>query len=272
MAGYPTFSHDRLGTGESDHPDGIQIVQAGIQVEIIHSLISLLRSGALAGQAFKNIIGVGHSYGSIEHIGIAATQPKDFDALVLTRFSVNVTTLPLQFGVFNSAIARENQPDRETFRGLGNGYLVIDNAKADQMAHWSYPNFDPESMSSYLPSSVSHFKDAMLIKTTVFQKATTYKETFTFGEFFTLSSVIAVAPDFTGPVATVLGENDLPFARGNAYYPTDQAAQVQPALFPNASNGSRTFIQKGAGHAIALHHSAQAGFDHVMEFVRDNGF
>jgi len=149
QAGYPTFSHDRLGVGASDHPDPIQIVQAPIQVEIIHQLVSFLRGGKLAGTTFKNIVGVGHSFGSIQSVGVAAKYPKDFDGLVLTGFSTDTGSLQLTFADFNTAIARLNQPDR--FGSLSNGYLVVDNAIANQFAFFYYPNFDVESK-SFLPA------------------------------------------------------------------------------------------------------------------------
>jgi hypothetical protein len=145
-AGYPTFSHDRLGVGASDHPDPIQIVQAPIQVEIIHSLVNLLRGGTLAGQIFKDVVGVGHSFGSIQSVGVVAKYPKDFDAVVLTGFSTNASALSLTFADFNSAIANQNQPDR--FGSLPNGYLVVDNAIANQFAFFYYPNFDVNSEST----------------------------------------------------------------------------------------------------------------------------
>jgi len=146
-AGYPTFSHDRLGVGASDHPDPIQIVQAPIQVEIIHTLINFLREGKLAGQAFKDVVGVGHSFGSIQSVGVLAKYPKDFDAVVLTGFSTDTLALPTTFADFNSAIANQNQPAR--FGHLQNGYLVVDNSIGNQVAFFYYPNFDVNSKSTY---------------------------------------------------------------------------------------------------------------------------
>lgn len=143
-AGYPTFSFDRLGTGASDHPDPIQIVQAAIQVEIIHVLVSLLRAGKLADATFNNVVGVGHSFGSIQSVGVAANYPKDFDAVVLTGFSTDSAPLPLTIADFNPAIASLNEPAK--FSGLSNGYLLVDNAIGNQFAFYHYPDFDPESM------------------------------------------------------------------------------------------------------------------------------
>lgn len=145
-AGYATFSYDRLGVGASDHPDPIQVVQAALQVEIAHSLISSLREGTFAGKKFNKIIGVGHSFGSIQSVGLLAKYPTDYDAVVLTGFSTSNTSQGLTFANFNSAIASQNQPAR--FGGLQNGYLVVDSPIGNQFAFFSYPNFDPKSTSS----------------------------------------------------------------------------------------------------------------------------
>jgi hypothetical protein len=107
---------------------------------------------------------------------------------------------------------------------------------------------------------------------TVFLKDDANKQTYTYGEIFTLTSVIAPSPLFTGPVDAVIGEFDYIFAQGNANYPSDQAALVQPALFPNASKGSQSYIVPGAGHAINLHYAAEQMFNQVQGFVKDNEF
>jgi pimeloyl-ACP methyl ester carboxylesterase len=263
--GYATFSFDRLGVGASDHPDPIQIVQASIQIEIIHTLVSQLRAGQLAGETFEKVVGVGHSFGSIQSVGIAAKYPEDFDAVVLTGFSTNTTAFPLTFADFNSAIASQNQPDR--FGNLSNGYLVFDNPIANQFAFFSYPNFDS---SSKYNSERQIYPDANL--EAVFLSDDANKQTFTYGEVFTITSAIAPSLLFKGPVDVVIGEFDFIFAQGNAYYPVNQAALVQPALFPNASKGSQSYVVPGVGHAINLHHAAEKIFDQVQKFVKDNGF
>ncbi|KAA8568755.1 hypothetical protein EYC84_007749 [Monilinia fructicola] len=74
--GYATLAYNRLGVGSSDHPDPIQIVQASVDVEIQHSLTSLIWQGWF-DKKFKHVIGVGHSYGSIIQLAQNAKYPKD---------------------------------------------------------------------------------------------------------------------------------------------------------------------------------------------------
>lgn len=270
-AGYPTFSYDRLDVGASDHPDPIQIVQAPLQVEIAHNLITLLRQGRLAGQVFKDVVGVGHSFGSIQPVGVLAKYPKDFDAVVLTGFSTNSSALGLTFADFNSAIAAQNQPAR--FGGLPNGYLVVNNAISNQFAFFYYPNFDVNGVSFPTPPRTSIEGHLLIFNSgKVFLNDDTNKQTYTFGEIFTLTSVIAPSPSFTGPIDAVIGEFDYIFTQGNANYPSNQAALVQLVLFPNASKGSQSYVVPGTGHAINLHYNAGLMFDQVQKFVKANGF
>lgn len=88
---------------------------------------------------------------------------------------------------------------------------------------------------------------------------------------FTIGSVVAPSPNFTGSVFNVLGEFDFIFTQGDALFPTNQAALVQPALFPNANNNSKSLIVKAAGHALNLHFEADEMFEKIMSFVKSIG-
>ncbi|MCX3060318.1 alpha/beta hydrolase [Streptomyces beihaiensis] len=81
-AGYAVLLLDRLGTGASSRPHGDD-VNLDSHVEVVHHIVSQLRSGAVGGRAFSRVAVVGHSYGS----GIAlveAARYQDVDALVIT--------------------------------------------------------------------------------------------------------------------------------------------------------------------------------------------
>ena len=92
--GYATFAYDRLDVGQSDHPDPIQVVQAFLEVEILHSLVQTFRTGTVGGREYKNIVGVGHSFGSILQVGVNVNYPEDFDAAILTAFTSTLSNLP----------------------------------------------------------------------------------------------------------------------------------------------------------------------------------
>lgn len=47
----------------------------------------MLRSGGVGGQNFTKIVGVGHSYGSVQTVALTATLPNALDGVILQGFS-----------------------------------------------------------------------------------------------------------------------------------------------------------------------------------------
>jgi pimeloyl-ACP methyl ester carboxylesterase len=245
--GYTTFFYDRLGTGLSDHPDPIQVVQAELQVVIAHELIQLLRAGAVASHSFKNVVGVGHSFGSLQTIGVTSQYHKDLDAAVLTGVSTSSAELGLFLASLDLTIASQNQPLR--FPDLPNGYLVSNSIESNQFAFFRAPNFDPALLNI----------------------AEVTKQTLTVGEFLTLGFIAAGSPDFTGALDVVNGENDLCFCQGDCLLPYNQAVAVKEELYPAVSEGSESYIVAGVGHGLNLHYSAPTAYEHIHNFIRKNG-
>lgn len=140
-AGYSTLSYDRLGTGRSDHPDPIQVVQGSIQVEIVHALVQLLRAGRIGGQAFPSVVGVGHSAGTAITLAVTARYPKDLDAVILTGTSASTTYIPVTFAALSLIIANQDPSGR--FARLSNGYLTPSTLEGFQLTFFRYPFFDP---------------------------------------------------------------------------------------------------------------------------------
>lgn len=60
-AGNAVFSYDRLGVGMSDHPDGIQVVQTPMEIEIAHQLVEYVKKDSRFKSA--KFVGIGHSFG-----------------------------------------------------------------------------------------------------------------------------------------------------------------------------------------------------------------
>lgn len=139
-AGQAVFFYDRIGVGNSDHPDPIQVVQGPLQVEIAHALVELLRTNQVGH--FSNVVGVGHSAGCTVTQGVTTRYPDDFDAIILTGITTSTTYLPLTIASSNFQIA--NQTSKK-FRNLSNGYITQANAIGVQYAYFRYPNFDPTS-------------------------------------------------------------------------------------------------------------------------------
>lgn len=142
-AGYATLAYNRLGVGNSDHPDALQVVQATTDVEIQHGIVHLIRSGGVGSRRFKHVVGTAHSYGSIIQLVQNAKYPKDIDAAVLTGFVNNLMSLPYAVLANNPAIAAQNDPFR--FGNLSTGYLVHDTPISIQIAFYRFPYFDTNS-------------------------------------------------------------------------------------------------------------------------------
>lgn len=261
-AGYATFFYDRIGVGQSEHPDPIQVVQGPLQVEIAHALIQLIRSGRIGGHSFKTFVGVGHSAGSTVTQAVTTKYPKDFDAVILSGTSTLVTYVATALASFDFEIANTDPSGR--FKGLANGYLTQSTPQAIQFAFYRYPNFDPDSECSISCSSHSFDSKA------VFNSQVADKQTNSLGELFTLGTIVSPSPQFTGPVDVLLGERDYVFCGGDCNYPSDQSALITPAFYPAASKGSQHYLVPGAGHVINAHYSAPQAFAQMTAFLKSN--
>ena len=144
-AGYATFSYDRLGTGLSEHPDPIQVLQMPLQVEIIHGFVQMLRAGDLAGLTFEKVVGVGHSVGAGLSQGVTTQYPSDFDAVILTGHSTDFTDALV--GSVSTGMQIANTDPSGRFKGLANGYFSLAPVEqAHQYAFYRYPYYDQQSM------------------------------------------------------------------------------------------------------------------------------
>ena len=147
-AGYATLAYDRLGVGGSDHPDPIQIVQAYTDVEILHGIVQLIRNAQVGSFAPKNIVGVGHSFGSIIQLAVNGKYPNDLDASVITGFAANADYLPMTVFANNPAIAKFENPSK--WGSLATGYLVNNAPISVMLPFFRYPSYSPASKFSLL--------------------------------------------------------------------------------------------------------------------------
>lgn len=219
-----------------------------MDLEIAHLLVQKLRAGGMFGDyRFEQVVGVGHSYGSIVTQGVAAKYPADFDAVVLTGFSQNSTGMPRFLTANDFGIAANAQPYR--FAGLPNGYIYPQTASAFQTAFLHYPGFNP----------------LLLAEVTTQQGGVA-----TLGQLFSTMAVTKPATNFTGPVAIVNGLEDLPFCAGNCTYPTDKTAAPLKTLFPSARNTTSLNVPD-SGHGINLQYNALSAYVFIDDFLLANG-
>ena len=263
-AGYATFSYDRLGTGLSDHPDPIQVVQLALQVNIAHNLVQMLRAAQFCGQSFEKLVGVDHSLSAGLSQGVTTQYPKDFDAVILTGTSTYFGSVGT--GVASTDMQIANTDPSGRFVGLANGYFTSAPVQQSlQFAFYTYPNFVESSR--FRAISLSYCADRCI----VFESQFNTRQTNALGEIFTLADVYTPSLAFTGPVDVVDGQFDFFYCGGDCNYPVDQAALVQPAFYPAAAAGSQSYLVPGSGHVINAHFTAPQAFSQMISFLKTNG-
>lgn len=248
QSGQITFSYDRLGIGNSSHPDPINTLQDSLHIAILHKLIVMLRSSDFSKHSFSKVIGVGHSFGSAVTYSVARQYPADLDAVVLTGYSTNMTNSNQFTSAVNILSAAKSFPDR--FGHLQPGYLVPTSKYGMQYAFLHYPNFAED----------------------VYEKSFATVETQSLGEQFSGAFFGGVAANYTGPAYIVNGEHDISFCDGNCYYPVNILDESLKQALPNAAKGSGSFILPDAGHGINLHRNANEAFNAIQAWIKSVGF
>ena len=177
-AGYATLAYDRLGVGQSSHPDPYSAVQSATQVAILAQLTKVVRAGNLCANIPKpqKVIHVGHSLGSLLTNGLVATQPTLSDGIVLTGFSYNTTWVPYFELAIGFNVASESNPQR--FGHLPSGYLTWADKYDSQAAFFNYPYFNPA----------------------VLDIAEKTKAPFAIAELLSFGALSLQSPQFRGPV------------------------------------------------------------------------
>lgn len=119
-AGYATFAIDRLATGKSTRPPSSQVTYDA-QVSTIHQVTQALRKD-VGGHKFRNVMYVGHSFGSAYGIGLAAAHPESVDAVILTGNGHALSDLTKQQSQSPEFFHKANNEPR--FAHLDSGYTT----------------------------------------------------------------------------------------------------------------------------------------------------
>ncbi|CAD6444632.1 2bee58ee-68e3-4ef4-b72e-cfb7ab717c3f [Sclerotinia trifoliorum] len=293
--GYSTLAIDRLGIGESSKADPTSIIQAPAELSAIIEVTKLLRAGSLPDVIISKpnkLVHVGHSFGSILSYGLVSAHPEITDGLILQGFSIDSSALaqtiagfniqsasvnqPYKFGppsfepLFDAAlsllqsalskigsfyIAGSNQNNGNIYaQDLPNGYITWANLGSNQFAFLAPPYYDP---------AIAEYTEE-------------HKEPFTTGEILTIAGQPSSAPEFTGPVLVLTGNEDQIFCGGNCSETgSANSAPNIPAqaavVFPKA----RTFVpyvQPRCGHAVNVHFNSSGAYKVMNEFLREQGF
>ena len=144
--GYSILTYDRLGTGLSVKLDAYTVVQAPLELEILHQITEMVRSGELLDYArkcgaaipsinFEKLVHVGHSFGSILTAAFLTRYGNLLDVAVLTGFILNKDFADIGPTSFGFELVLENDP--VLFRSRLSGYVVPVTASAVQTIYFS---------------------------------------------------------------------------------------------------------------------------------------
>ncbi|CAE6415550.1 unnamed protein product [Rhizoctonia solani] len=259
-AGYAVLTYDRLGVGQSDKPDGLNVVQSSTEVEILHQFIQQARTSG----KYSKVLGIGHSFGSIQLTGIAARYPSDLDAVILTGFAPSMVTVPLAFTAWSQTLTNQ-QPDMSTrarWAALPSGsaamndqsYMGTGSPSSDRFAFFAKGAYDEDA----------------------FKLAYNTKQTHTLGEFLTIAEPVSKpATDYKGHVFVMTGEKDIIFCGGNCLQkPTTTTGNSllddTKTLYPNAASFS-TYVPPGAGHALFAHRGTDQAISIILSWCKNSG-
>ncbi|KAF3767924.1 hypothetical protein M406DRAFT_40675 [Cryphonectria parasitica EP155] len=261
--GYSILTYDRLGTGKSSKPDAYDVLQAGVEIEIVRGLTELVRAGKLISSSKivnttgngttalddytpSKVVHVGHSYGSFMTSGLLSNYGNLSDGAILTGFLISPHLLkevtPATFGF---EFAPESDPAR--FADFLSGYVVQKTESNIQQIFLKKGSFEPE-MLSY---------------------AEEIKQPAVVAELVSGAQVLAQpAVNFSGPLQIFVGEFDYPNCDGdcNGVW----SIQNISAVYPAASNIS-VYLQPGTGHGLTMSTNATAGYEVMFSYLDSHG-
>lgn len=244
--GYSTFIYDRLGTGNSSVTDnGIDEPQVATEVAILANILGQLKNGTLVdNEKFDRIVGIGHSYGSIQVQALTAAAPDLLSGAVLTGYSASPAGVPQFLLSSNLVPARQALPER-----LGNKspvWLASADAAADAQNFLWPPNYSEEA--------------AQLARA---QAA----DAVTLGALISMTSTTKPAADFKGPVLTISGQHDLPFCSGDCT--TGDKVEGVKQLYPQSANFTTSIVPE-SGHGLVIGYTGPDSHRQTFEFLLAN--
>lgn len=244
-AGYSTLALDRIGSGRSSHPLGT-LITAVSNADVVHQVIQAVRGGDLPGGPRSKIVTVGHSYGTVVAEQEAALY-RDVDGVIGTGW----LNLP---GVVPSALLFAQQHPA----GLDPKFphLLLDpsylTTRPGTRGYFYQPgNYDPEVLA----------KDEELKQTDTTAELQT----------FAVPALVETALKIEAPTLLVVGEHDVFFCTPPEHAPCteNQTIESQRQYFaPEA--GLEAYVQRGAGHDIALELNNRDGFRAMLSWLRRN--
>ncbi|KAI9757587.1 MAG: hypothetical protein M4579_003399 [Chaenotheca gracillima] len=243
--GYSVFFYDRIGTGKSSIGLSGFVNQGAIQVKVLGSLASLVKSGKYTSSIGtpKSLVLVGHSFGSFISNALVAESPKSADAVILTGIAyagVAATTNE----AFDLHVASLQNPRKWSNRDPG--YVTWGDVYANINTFFKKPLYTVGAV---------EFTDAT-------------KQPFAIAELVTVGLLNFDASKFTGPALYLNGEFDFLICGGYCPGVADQPART----FFSGSRNFQTRIQPNTGHGLNFHKNAIDSYTIITDFLQSTGF
>lgn len=259
-AGFSILTYDRLGAGRSDHPDAYNVVQAPLELEVLHQLTLLARNGTMYTLAAKadgavsafheltkpsKVVHVGHSFGSVLTSAFIANYGNLTDGAIITGYYLG----PLLGNAGATSWSVEYATTGSPAYGRSSGYVVCQKTGIQNI----FFGGDPETA----------FNSELL------DYGVELKQPVPIGELASAFWILGnYGPSFTAPVQYLLPEFDFYICRGDCKGVANMTLLEQ--TYPNAS-AIEVVIQPNTGHALPLHNNATAGFQLIYDFLGRHG-
>lgn len=259
-AGYSILTYDRLGTGQSDHPDAYNVVQAPLELEILRQLTLMARNGTMYALAAKTdgafspfhkftkpskVIHVGHSFGSVLTSAFIANYGNLTDGAIITGYYLG----PLLGNAGSTTFSVEYAATGSPAYDRPSGYVVCQKSGIQNIFFGGNPK------TAFTPELLDYGVEI--------------KQPVPIGELASAFWVLGrYGPSFTAPVQYLLPEFDFYICRGDCKGVVNITMLEQ--TYPNASD-IEVVIQPNTGHALPLHNNTTAGFQLVYDFLDRHG-
>jgi pimeloyl-ACP methyl ester carboxylesterase len=244
--GHASVVIDRIGYGESGHPDGNRSC-VGSQADVVHQVVRKLRGGDYSidsgsAPAFKKVALAGQSTGA-QIANVEAYSFRDIDALIVVALSFQTTSrAALVFGETRAIC-------------LSGGESAIAGGPGGYAFNFGQSSADFERTMFYRPNS------------SVVKAVIGLRNRDPCGDTVSLLSALlrqkTALPKIRTPVLVICGMNDALFTR--------RACQAQKDLYTGSRRASLELVPR-AGHAPMLERTAPIFRAKVSRWLRRRGF
>jgi pimeloyl-ACP methyl ester carboxylesterase len=245
QAGRATFDYDRVGTGKSSRPAGVQLT-INNEAYVLHQIVGWLR-GSLE---YSQVNLIGHSLGSVISIQESGTY-QDVSRVVVTGL-LHIPNVGVGFAVTLASLMHLAATDPE-FAGQGVAPAYVTTIPGDRGQDF-YSSFADPAVISY---DEAH-KDVVPLT-----------DLSSLGRTWALPPGQNVSDSITAPVLVVIGQQDAIFCPDppilDCSVPAAVLASELPYYAAAASLTADTIA--AAGHDIALHPSADQSFAQINQWI-----